>query len=100
MQGGAMTRETDTTGRYRLKDNGYDSFQWIVRGRDHVGRVIKNADGSFTGIIRGVQAQGNSWADVSIRSSPKSRASTCPNSGTTCSKSSRFGSAPRPFLLG
>ncbi len=53
-----------TSGRYRLKDDGYPSFQWIVRGRDRVGRVIKNADGSFTGIIRQVQAQGNSWADA------------------------------------
>jgi hypothetical protein len=25
---------------------------------------MKNADGSFTGIIRRVQAQGNSWADA------------------------------------
>ena len=61
-----MTRETDTTGRYRLKDDGYDSFQWIVRGRDKIGRVMKNADGSFTGIIRRVQAQGNSWADAEV----------------------------------
>jgi len=36
-----------------------------VRGRDRVGRVTRNADGSFTGIIRGVEVTGcRSWEDA------------------------------------
>jgi hypothetical protein len=50
--------------RYQLKDDGYASFQWIVRGKDRVGRVIKNADGSFTGIIGRVQVPGSGWEDA------------------------------------
>jgi hypothetical protein len=51
--------------RYRLKDDGYPTFQWIVCGRDKVGRVSKNADGSFTGIIRGIEVTGcGSWNDA------------------------------------
>ncbi len=52
------------TMRYRLKDDGYPTLQKIVRGRETVGRVAKNADGSFTGIIRGVTATGTSWIDA------------------------------------
>lgn len=50
--------------RYQLKDDGYASFQWIVRGKDRVGRVHRNADGSFIGIIGRVQAPGSSWEDA------------------------------------
>ena len=46
--------------RYNLKDDGYSTFQWIMRGREKVGRVIKNADGSFIGIIRGFSVPGSS----------------------------------------
>ena len=51
-----------TASRYRLRDDGYP-FRWIVRGRDRVGRVVRNADGSFTGIWP-VQAPGRSWEDA------------------------------------
>jgi hypothetical protein len=50
--------------RYRLKDDGYPTFQWIVRGRDRVGRVVRNEDGSFTGVIGRVEAHGRSWEDA------------------------------------
>jgi hypothetical protein len=50
--------------RYNLKDDGYSTFQWIMRGREKVGRVIKNADGSFIGIIRGFSVPGSSWEDA------------------------------------
>jgi hypothetical protein len=50
--------------RYRLKDDGYPSYQKIMRGKDWVGRVNKNADGSFTGIIGRVEAPGTSWVDA------------------------------------
>jgi hypothetical protein len=46
---------------YRLKDEGYPSFQWIVRGREKIGRVLKNGEDSFTGIIGRVRANGTSW---------------------------------------
>jgi hypothetical protein len=47
--------------RYRLKDDGYGAFQWIVRGREKVGRVRKQSDGSFVGVIGGIEATGASW---------------------------------------
>ena len=50
--------------RYSLKDDGYSTFQWIMRGREKAGRVVKNAAGSFTGIIRGFSAPGSSWEDA------------------------------------
>lgn len=50
--------------RYTLQDDGYSTLQRIVRGREKVGRVTKNADGSFTGIIRGFSAPGSSWEDA------------------------------------
>lgn len=50
--------------RYRLKDDGYSSFRKIMRGRDLIGRVHENADGSFTGFIGHVQVPGSSWEDA------------------------------------
>jgi hypothetical protein len=61
---GRRKEEPMTTARYQLKDDGYSTFQWIMRNRDKVGRVTKNADGSFTGIIGRVQAAGSSWEDA------------------------------------
>jgi hypothetical protein len=50
--------------RYNLRDDGYGTFQRIVRAGEKVGRVIKNTDGSFTGIIRGFSVPGSSWEDA------------------------------------
>ena len=50
--------------RYTLRDDGYASLQWIIQTRKKIGRVVKNADGSFTGIIRGFSATGSSWDDA------------------------------------
>jgi hypothetical protein len=50
--------------RYRLRDDGYATIQLIMRGKDRVGRVIKNNDDSFTGIIGRVQVSGSSWEDA------------------------------------
>lgn len=52
------------TARYRLKDVGYSSYRKIMRGNAWDGRVHKNADGSFTGIIGRVQCSGSSWEDA------------------------------------
>ncbi len=55
-----------TAHRYRLEEESFAnaSFRWITRDRRHIGRVMKNADGSFTGIIGQVQATGSSWDDA------------------------------------
>jgi hypothetical protein len=50
--------------RYRLRDDGYATIRPILRGRDKVGRVVKNTDDSFTGIIGRIQATGSSWEDA------------------------------------
>jgi hypothetical protein len=50
--------------RYQLRDDGYASFRWITRGKQRVGRVTKNADGSFTGIIGRAQVPGAGWEDA------------------------------------
>jgi hypothetical protein len=50
--------------RHRLKDDGYSSYRKIMRDGKEVGRVHKNADGSFTGIIGRVQVPGSSWEDA------------------------------------
>jgi hypothetical protein len=47
-----------------LKDDGYPTFKWIVTGRERRGRVIRNADGTFTGRIGTVEAHGQSEDDV------------------------------------
>ncbi len=58
-----------TAPRYRLEEPGYAnaSFRWINCDRKRVGRVMKNADDSFTGIVGRVQAQGSSWEDAKNR---------------------------------
>src|SRR5208282_3670445 len=58
-----------TAPRYRLEEPGYAnaSFRWITCDRKRVGRVMKNADDSFTGIVGRVQAQGSSWEDAKNR---------------------------------
>jgi hypothetical protein len=38
----------------------YPTFKWIVSGRERRGRVIGNADGTFTGRIGTVEAHGQS----------------------------------------
>jgi hypothetical protein len=40
------------------------TFKWIVSGRERCGRVIRNADGTFTGQIGTVEAHGQSEADA------------------------------------
>jgi hypothetical protein len=50
--------------RYRLKDDGYPTFKWIYQGSERRGRVISNADGSFTGRIGTVEAEGQSEHDA------------------------------------
>jgi hypothetical protein len=47
-----------------LKDDGYPTFKWIVSGRERRGRVIGNADGTFTGRIGTVEAHGPSEVDA------------------------------------
>jgi hypothetical protein len=47
-----------------LKDAGYPTFKWIVSGRERSGRVIRNADGTFTGRIGTVEGHGQSEADA------------------------------------
>jgi hypothetical protein len=53
--------------KYRLKDDGYSSFRWIMRGKTRVGRVTKNTDGPFSGIIGRVEAVGDTWNDAMNR---------------------------------
>jgi hypothetical protein len=56
-------RKTDTP-RYRLKDDGYPTFKWIYEGKERRGRVIHNADGTYTGRIGTIEVQAQSEADA------------------------------------
>jgi hypothetical protein len=49
--------------RYKLRDGGYP-FRKIMDGKNCIGRVDENSDGSFTGRIRGFSASGSSWEDA------------------------------------
>lgn len=50
--------------RYRLKDDGYPTFKKIYLGREQVGRVVQNADGSFTGRIGKIEVQAQTDIDA------------------------------------
>jgi hypothetical protein len=53
--------------RFRLRDDGYPTFKWIYQGSERRGRVTKNADGTFTGRIGTVEANGQSENDAFLQ---------------------------------
>lgn len=53
--------------RYELRDDGYSTFQKITRDKKQIGRVTKNADGSYIGSIGNVQIPGSSREDAMNR---------------------------------
>lgn len=49
--------------RYTLRDSGYP-YKSICRGRKQVGRVWKNAEGTFTGKIGATERTGTSFEEA------------------------------------